>query len=1567
MKSGVHTCTESKNTEESNEPNTRTYEIFIKYKSKKQKSVDLGQPVKVNDSKAPVSDDVSGLSKSADLTLSFGPSTSWFDDTLSESPKDSPREPEPPQTSSEAVSSGRVTPESRLPVKPAGRQARSSRGPVLSKAQCVAFSPQSAFLRSPPLNGSPSPTYHHHHSPRGRGRAGYPSPTLGQSLSVRPHHLPQPPPRYPGVSPPHPPNLPPHLSPMQQLPYGSFLQPPGACPAPYPYPEQVFDDGSPHAHRAYPVSIHPALPYHTHPPGPRCSEPGLPFFGYPTAFMASPAHAADHEGSCRCMPTDPAPLVEAACTDSGRFPLPSHRSDVHHPKPGPEGRGPPPPHSHDFCSIHTSSQFRYYRDSYRQAPARPASSTESTVSSTVSCPASEHSSLQSSVSEGVCHGTPATEFKSDSNSNVEATSNPSAPPVKVTPKKEPEPVVKSSTSEEGSAAPNGAVNPAFGSSSCPPASNAAQTSTATPAAFALSPSSEGGATAAAAAAASIDIPGGGATVASAPRSASASGAEAVPVGDSDGAEGRSYATVAAVSGTSGVASPKKPKKGSCAVDLTKTPGTTGKGLCAEPQAQTSGMVKSFTSAAPGDASKTEAVAPPKVSRAAVPPSSQQTLGAVAPAAAKAPCSVDAAKAATPVSGKISKAAEAVKVPAVPSKPPAKAPALEHVKVPEPAQAPEPAKVPVTPPATACVAVDAAKPRTVFAPQAVSSKSATVSVQPGGSDGAPKPQERGLPSQPAPVEKKPSTAASLEKTPPQADTKVLSPIAPNGPLTTAKRRDDEQEEMLFVTHDRWAGKQKNAMSRASFPPLQAVPPEAPPAIVIPEKVKKPSPPEKPKEPKKPSQPSTKPDGAAKAPPNRVDKTKEKVTKAAPRASKPKAARTKPEAPAEPSSEEEEPPDEDDVEDAPTKPSGKASRKPKPAPETKKKQKPVGGKSERARPREVVEESSESSSEDFTVAIPEQALTGPAATSAESCTAESKQDRRKRMKEAQMSKIQERLRERPDILAHLARHQTEVKNKRRAMMECFQRAEECERSRNHKEQLACLAKAVGIANQLGNTEAVAKGYEQLGKTYFAMCDFQNALVYYEKTYKLMEEAKELHEQSRCCKSLAVVYDRLGDVDKEMEYYAKSVKVLENVPSSLEDLREAPPQGLPASALTAGIADTCEGAERLFELGNIYRTVLRDFRLAIVCFTHANQIFGRSKSTAHLQALPLRSLGDLFLELRDYPKARGYLERCIAKCSSQLSEMKMRQAYVHALRSLGRCLLKERRFKHAEQALRTALEKAELFGVFMSNTVWDYNSRHEDELRSVHSLLGCALVEQRRFDEAWLVVENGRGLETVESFRRSHGLNTLPAPAQLSYDSIREFSTKLGLTLVRYAEMETDLACWVVAPHQEQVVFQRLKKPAKRRRWEVCEPCSQAEDAAQAYADLVEPIQALLPCEDPHGLLAIVVSDKSLEQEVPFAALVDRAGVCLGRRVPTFTVQSVAILAFAVEVLRTGQHCPTEVPVGLSDFVPHIAVPYPGDLTKYMGPQHRLALNEWGYSTLLARQGPPPAPCALDQLDV
>ena len=107
----------------------------------------------------------------------------------------------------------------------------------------------------------------------------------------------------------------------------------------------------------------------------------------------------------------------------------------------------------------------------------------------------------------------------------------------------------------------------------------------------------------------------------------------------------------------------------------------------------------------------------------------------------------------------------------------------------------------------------------------------------------------------------------------------------------------------------------------------------------------------------------------------------------------------------------------------------------------------------------------------------------------------------------------------------------------------------------------------------------------------------------------------------------------------------QVMEDVPASLEDLRDTAHRGLADSFLTgSGLNQSPESAEKLLQLGHMYYTLFKDFRSGIVCLEHALHIYQQSKDTEGLQALPLQYLGDLYLNLRDWKKARQYFDRCV-----------------------------------------------------------------------------------------------------------------------------------------------------------------------------------------------------------------------------------------------------------------------------------------------------------------------------------
>lgn len=584
-----------------------------------------------------------------------------------------------------------------------------------------------------------------------------------------------------------------------------------------------------------------------------------------------------------------------------------------------------------------------------------------------------------------------------------------------------------------------------------------------------------------------------------------------------------------------------------------------------------------------------------------------------------------------------------------------------------------------------------------------------------------------------------------------------------------------------------------------------------------------------------------------------------------------------------------------------------------------------------------------------------------------SADSKQMRRKRRKEAQEKKDKEKQREQPDPLASMARQQTEGRLRHQQMLQCFQRVEECEAARAFKEQLAHLGTALVIAQQLGSSDAMTKCYAKIGKAYYGMEDYAMSIKYLEKAVKLLEEAKEIMELARSFAQMAAAYDKLGDHDREMEFYAKSVKVMEGQPGRLEELRDTPHRGLADSFLTAGSGlHAPEGAEKLQQLGHMYQTLFKDFRCAIVCFEHAMTLYAQEEATAHLQALPMGCLGELYLELRDYRNARGHLEKCLQCCQDHLADPKAQQAFMLAYCCLARCLLKEGKPRQAENVLRKNQEKTQAFSILSSGSPWEIHARYDGERKDCYGLLQCALIEQKRPEEAWLNVENGRGQQLVDALRKQHRLEDRPYGIPLiTYDAIRDLAFRLHITLVHYADLEADIACWVVQPNVHKIAFMRLKKPFKRRNkdWDCDELMSHTHATIQAtQEEMITPIRHLLPTEKD-ALVGFVVSDQGPIREVSFASLVAHGEGPLCRHHPLFTVHSVAVLAFLVDVLLAARANPAELPIGLSDFAPHISVPHPNDASKTMGLQHKHLLNEWGVDVLLASL---PRSSCLDDVD-
>eukprot|EP00668_Euglena_longa_P004620 GGOE01005390.1.p1 GENE.GGOE01005390.1~~GGOE01005390.1.p1 ORF type:complete len:1007 (-),score=261.45 GGOE01005390.1:194-3214(-) len=578
-------------------------------------------------------------------------------------------------------------------------------------------------------------------------------------------------------------------------------------------------------------------------------------------------------------------------------------------------------------------------------------------------------------------------------------------------------------------------------------------------------------------------------------------------------------------------------------------------------------------------------------------------------------------------------------------------------------------------------------------------------------------------------------------------------------------------------------------------------------------------------------------------------------------------------------------------------------------------------------------------------------------------ESKQERRQRIKETQEKEDHEKL-----SMTGKPLQEMEVRHKQQQMQQCFQRVSDTQGSMEYKLQLANLATALRRAQQLQSIENMKKCKKMIAGVYMEMKDHYNALKYYEMASKLMDEARDLPELSHCFRQMAIVSGELGNHEKEMEFHAKSVQVMEDVPVSLEELRDTPHRGIANSFLSPDTdLSPRQGAEKLLNLGHLCYTALQSYRAGVVCLKTAQSMFVQDKSTEHLQALPMQLLGELYLALSDYRKARDLLGRCIKVCKDHIDEPRLQHALVLASCGLGRCLLKEGRYREAEEMLEENIEKAEAYDLRhpTGSSSVEANSNRET-LKDSYGLLQCALVEQKRDEQAWLRVENGPGSLAVEKLRRDLRLEDRGyGIRQVTYAAIRDLATRLNVTLVHYAELESDIACWVVQPCVDKITFQRLKKPFKRQAKDQSpeDVMAHTHDSLLAgQQELIVPIRDLLPSE-PQSLIGFVVSEKCPLREIPFASLAAHGGVPLCRDHQLFTVHSVAILAFLVDVLLAARSSPAELPIGLSDFLTHIAVPHPDDPSKTMSQQHKHLLNEWGVDILLASL---PRSSCLDDVD-
>jgi two-component sensor histidine kinase len=103
------------------------------------------------------------------------------------------------------------------------------------------------------------------------------------------------------------------------------------------------------------------------------------------------------------------------------------------------------------------------------------------------------------------------------------------------------------------------------------------------------------------------------------------------------------------------------------------------------------------------------------------------------------------------------------------------------------------------------------------------------------------------------------------------------------------------------------------------------------------------------------------------------------------------------------------------------------------------------------------------------------------------------------------------------------------------------------------IAAATKAISINKELPDIENLGHSYSVLGQTYLYLNNFTSSLKYLNEAYTIFEKLGKHRKMVVVCNDLAILYGKLPNDQKQLEYYDKALKILDIKKSKKdEDLR-------------------------------------------------------------------------------------------------------------------------------------------------------------------------------------------------------------------------------------------------------------------------------------------------------------------------------------------------------------------------------------------------------------------------------
>jgi CHAT domain-containing protein/WD40 repeat protein/predicted negative regulator of RcsB-dependent stress response len=473
-----------------------------------------------------------------------------------------------------------------------------------------------------------------------------------------------------------------------------------------------------------------------------------------------------------------------------------------------------------------------------------------------------------------------------------------------------------------------------------------------------------------------------------------------------------------------------------------------------------------------------------------------------------------------------------------------------------------------------------------------------------------------------------------------------------------------------------------------------------------------------------------------------------------------------------------------------------------------------------------------------------------------------------------------------------------------------------------------KALKLYQQISDNENQAVILEKLGKAYYCLGDYTNAIKSYSQASTIAQKFNYPQLQAKNLSNLGNVYNTLADYETAINKYNEALKLLpqENSQIKAEILQgrgniysyqgkynEAIQDYLQALAIDEAIKNISGIAENKVNLASIY--------LALGDANKAIQYYKEALGIKPIEALS--GLGNIYLTLGDINKAIDFYSSSLAKAQQQEDK----EGEGNALNSLGFALYKSGKFRDAEKNLRVAIEIWENLRTKLDDT--NKVSIFEKQTRT-YRLLQKILIAQNKPDAALEISERGRARAFVELIARrlspsqKEKFNITP----LNIEKIKQIAKTEKATLVEYSlindelktewqqqNQESELYIWVVKPtgevtfhktdlkvllRKENINLEKLVTISRQsigvrgRGGIIASENSNAPKAKEKlkllHELLIQPITEILPQNPNDRVIFIPQSSLFL---VPFPALQDANGKYLIEKHTILTAPSIQVL--------------------------------------------------------------------------